>query len=485
MLDTNRNMQFCHYKKGNDVERFSKSDVESKTKLIDAYFSQHFLNSSDFLLFFRANKPNDLLSNAVLLLGHLTKNWNIIHFDPKEDAEHWTELNVPSNFSLGLVKLYKYNGDKPTTQSKFLEPIQIFGTSGTTSQSKLVPITRSRLFYNLEASEELYTNCKKMLSVMPLGHVNAMCGAITYCIIRGIDFIHSDFASIVYLDKLIELERPDLLNCSPFYLESIAKLAKISPTLQNLPAHIVCASAPLKEETFVTISGFGSDVRPAYGLSEAVNFSIGFGANDENSATAVYEKYGFLPTGRPLKGNVVTIIDERANELAEGEIGNIAIGGKIVFDGYLNNCVELPFLTSPKGYKLLLTGDKGFKRVLDGYAYIKVTGRNKETINFRGLQYYFTDLENTLRPVVNLDFYISDANIFDITDNRDTSIFIALESSPQLEKFIQNNGDLRKTISKLIGNIPFSIVEIAKIPRTESGKVKRLKRVDYVKKLFE
>ena len=135
-----------------------------------------------------------------------------------------------------------------------------------------------------------------------------------------------------------------------------------------------------------------------------------------------------MPTGRALEGNTVKIIDERANELAEGEIGNIAIGGKLVFDGYLKSSVEPPFLTSPKGYRLLLTGDKGFKRVLDGCAYIKVTGRNKETINFRGLRYYFTDLENMLRPVVNLDFYISDASIFDITINRDTSIFIALES---------------------------------------------------------
>ena len=150
MLDTIKNMKFSHYKKGNDVESFYKSDVASKTELIDAYFSEHFFNSSDFLLFFRANKPTDLLSNAVLLLGHLTKNWNIIHFDPKEDAGHWTELNVPSNFSLGLIKLYKFNGHKPTTQSKFPEPIQIFGTSGTTSQSKLVPITRSRLLYNLD-----------------------------------------------------------------------------------------------------------------------------------------------------------------------------------------------------------------------------------------------------------------------------------------------------------------------------------------------
>ena len=485
LLYKSKNVQFSYYKKANDVEKFDTNDLVSKAESIDAYLSQHFSNSSEPSIFFRAKKPSDLFSNATLLYGHLTKGWNIMHFDPDEVSEHWTELDVPSDLSMELTKVYKFSGRHPTSHSKFLEPLQVFGTSGTTSQSKLVPIRKSKLLFNLEASTELYTNCKKMLSVMPLGHVNAICGAMTYCIIKGVDFVHSDFASIVYFDKLMKLERPDLLNCSPFFLESIVKLDRISRALHNLPAHIVCASAPLKEETFVTISSFGSNVRPAYGLSEAVNFSIGFGANDRNSANAIFEKYKYLPTGRALKGNTVKIIDERANELAEGEIGNIAIGGKIVFDGYLNKCVELPFLTSPKGYKLLLTGDRGFKKVLDGCAYIKVTGRNKETINFRGLQYYFTDLENTLRPVVNLDFYISDANIFDITVNRDTSIFIALESSPQLEKFIQNNGDLRKTISKLIGNIPFSIVEIAEIPRTESGKVKRLKRVHYVKKLFE
>jgi acyl-CoA synthetase (AMP-forming)/AMP-acid ligase II len=320
---------------------------------------------------------------------------------------------------------------------------------------------------------------------MPLGHVNAICGAMTYCIIKGVDFVHSDFTSIVYFDKLMKLERPDLLNCSPFFLESIIKLDRISPALDNLPAQIVCASAPLKEETFVTISSFGSNVRPAYGLSEAVNFSIGFGVNDKNSTNAIFQKFKYLPTGRALEGNTVKIIDERANELAEGEVGNIAVSGEIVFDGYLNSGIDLPFLISPQGQRLLLTGDKGYKRVLNGCAYIKITGRNKETINFRGLQYYFTDLENTIRPLVNLDFYISDAHIFDVTLNRDTSIFIALESSPQLKKFVQNNGDLQTTISKLIGNIPFSIVEIAKIPRTQSGKIKRLERVDYVRKLFE
>ena len=99
-------------------------------------------------------------------------------------------------------------------------------------------------------------------------------------------------------------------------------------------------------------------------------------------------------------------------------------------------------------------------------AHIKVTGRNKETINFRGLQYYFTDLENILRPVVNLDFYISDASIFDITVNRDTSIFIALESVHSWKNLFKimvtykNNFDISS-------EIPFSIVEIAEIPRTE------------------
>ena len=61
-----------------------------------------------------------------------------------------------------------------------------------------------------------------------------------------------------------------------------------------------------------------------------------------------------------FKEAVVTIIDETATNV-EGEIRGTLPWNKIVFDGYLkaaSNC----FLTSPKGYKLLLTGDKGFKR---------------------------------------------------------------------------------------------------------------------------
>ena len=286
------------------------------------------------------------------------------------------------------------------------------------------------------------------------------------------------------MNKLLEIERPELLNCSPFFLETIVKLNEKLKTPSRLPSRIVCASAPLEEHTLQKITTNGSLVQPAYGLSEAVNFSLGFGSNDKYSAHDILKEFQFLPTGRPLAGNIVKIFNDENDEQPENTVGNVSICGDIVFDGYLANDVQSSLFNSSDGSSFLQTGDTGFIRVIDGCPYVKITGRTKETLNFRGTQYYFRDLEYILLPIINEEFYLTDAVVFDSGIARDSCLCIAILKSGDLAKSSEQKNAVAKKISKLLMNIPFTIWSVTSFPRTKSGKIQRLKRISHGKKIF-
>lgn len=479
------NMQFAQYRRSDDVTAFSGADLNLKVETIDNNICNYLEQFTDFNCFVSAQRQDDLFSNAVLLHGHLTKGWHILHAAPKNNECNWRQLDVPEKVHNDIIQIFLLNEKKGERRCELIEPTQVFCTSGTTSKSKLVPVSRSRLLSNITASKELYFGCKKMLSVMPLGHVNSICGALTYCLFHNVAFVHSDFTSVIYINKLMATECPEILNCSPFYLETIVKLNEKLKVFDCLPSRIVCASAPLDEDTVRKIESDGSLVQPAYGLSEAVNFSLGFGCNDQYSAHEILKKFDFLPTGRPLAGNVVKIFDDANNEQPEKIVGNVAISGDIVFDGYLTNDAPSIFFNSSDGSTFLRTGDTGYIRFIDGYPYVKIIGRTKETFNFRGTQYYFTDLERLMSPIISEDFYVTDSSVYDRGAKRDECLCIAILKSGAIANSGNQEQGLKKRLSKILGNMPFVLWSITSFPRTKSGKIQRLTSVSNGKKVFE
>ena len=91
------------------------------------------------------------------------------------------------------------------------------------------------------------------------------------------------------------------------------------------------------------------------------------------------EPVRFLSSGRPIsEGDEIKVIDERGNELAEGQIGELAARGPYTIRGYYSaDAANRDAFTDDGFYR---TGD--VVRVVDGFIYLE--GRRKDLINRGG-----------------------------------------------------------------------------------------------------
>jgi len=144
----------------------------------------------------------------------------------------------------------------------------------------------------------------------------------------------------------------------------------------------ISGSAPLPTPVIGKIEQrFGSPLLEGYGLSEAspvVSVNPRFGTRKPGSV------------GLPIPNVQVKIVDEDMNELPVGEVGELAVKGPNVMQGYYN----LPEATEKAlvdGW--LLTGDIG-KVDEDGFVYI--VDRKKDMLLVRGINVYPREIEEAL-----------------------------------------------------------------------------------------
>ena len=172
--------------------------------------------------------------------------------------------------------------------------------------------------------------------------------------------------------------------------------------------------------------------------------------------------------GRAVPGHVVKIIDENGNELAPGEIGEIAVKSPdpVMFLEYWKNkkATEEKFINN-----WLLTGDMG-KVDEDGYFYF--LGRKDDVISSAGYRIGPSEIEDCLlkHPAVKLSAVIGKP---DKIRGEIVKAFIVLKDgfSPS-EKLIKEIKDFVK--DKLSAHeYPREIEFVNSLPMTVTGKIKR------------
>jgi non-ribosomal peptide synthetase component E (peptide arylation enzyme) len=96
--------------------------------------------------------------------------------------------------------------------------------------------------------------------------------------------------------------------------------------------------------------------------------------------------------GRLVEAMELRLIDERGNDVAHGEVGEIAARGPSVHLGYHNNPRANEQAFTPDGW--FRTGDLG--RYVDEAGNIQLTGRSKEIINRGGKKFFPREVEEIL-----------------------------------------------------------------------------------------
>jgi long-chain acyl-CoA synthetase len=415
--------------------------------------------------------PNENIAKAKRLLEH---------FDPSVCfTENHIELICENFKSMQEYKEFQSSNQLSLNQC---QAIVYIPTSGTTGDSKIVPLDESQIMANVKALliHHNLDTCKTFLTPLPLFHVNALFFSLLCTIASGSKIILMKNFDLRRMFSLINKFDVEVCSVIPSILNSI--LRNINnlevKSLESLK-YFVSAAAPLSVDTVQGIRDqLGKRIIQGYGLSEAVNFSctIPLDITDQDYVEIMINSK-FPSIGVSLVCNEIKLFKDGKfiqDEMIEGEV---LIKGENVFSGYLNHYDENLFVDG-----FFKTGDLGFFKKIENRKYFFISGRLKEIAKINGEAVSLRELDEKLNSLLKLKsdfFYTSFKNEF-----KDEELALICEVSEDeelilektFEDFFKGNSDVGRP--KVI--LYFSSERI----RTPSGKAKRWSFSELMKEYY-
>jgi len=156
-----------------------------------------------------------------------------------------------------------------------------------------------------------------------------------------------------------------------------------------LPIKILCGGEALPKDMVNKLTGRSSALWNMYGPTETTIWST----------VKLIETDEDITIGKPIANTQVYILDENLNNLIDGTVGEIFIGGEGVAKGYLNRpdltaerFIDDPFSEIP-GSKIYRTGDLG--RIKES-GDIQCLGRIDHQVKVRGYRIELEEIEHAL-----------------------------------------------------------------------------------------
>jgi len=333
----------------------------------------------------------------------------------------------------------------------------IIYTSGTTGKPKGCLLTHGNLIANArQISEWLgFTKDDRLLSVMPLFHMNAVSVTTMAALYAGGSTVVSSKFSASRFWRII----------SDYQITSFGSVATmLSMLLAKYPEGVpkdlktdqlrfaMCGSAPVPAEVLKRFEEtFNCLVIEGYGLSESTCRST-FNPPDERRRAG--------SCGLAI-GNEMRVVDEEDREVANGELGEIVLRGENILKGYYRN--DEATATAFRG-GWFHSGDLGY-RDDDGFFYI--VDRKSDMIIRGGENIYPREIDEVLyqHPAVAAAATIG---VPDPLYGEEVAAFIVLKDGvPVTEEELLNHCTERLADYKC----PKSIRFVQDIPKGPTGKL--------------
>lgn len=207
---------------------------------------------------------------------------------------------------------------------------------------------------------------------------------------------------------------------------------------------------------------------PAWGMSETCSgvvyshtFSLGTTIGHDS----------FVEVGRPIPGVTVRIVGPDGKVVGEGRIGHLQIQGATITPGYYHNIEANQHAFTTDGW--FDTGDLAFIR----NGALTITGRSKDVIIIRGVNYYSHEIEAVVEEVDNVQVSCTAACAFREPDSDTDSLAIffsplALPDDDGLRELVKA---IQSRVVQSIGVNPTYLIPVDKeeIPRTAKGTIQR------------
>jgi acyl-CoA synthetase (AMP-forming)/AMP-acid ligase II len=387
-------------------------------------------------------------------------------------------------------------------------------TSGSTSQPKGVMVSHDNLLENLEmirlalgntsASTHvtwtpLHHDMGLILNALQAWYVGAAC-----VLIAPVSFLQRPLSWL----KAIHDYRAEVAGCPNFGFDlCVSKFRPAALEGIDLSNWRVAfnAAEPVRADTLRTFakvfSPYGFDASafyPLYGMAEATLLVSG-GRRGEGASIATVSRselqasrvaspldpsdaVQIVGCGRALEKEKIAIVDPNTRRrCADSEIGEIWVHGANVAQGYWQNeaasgdTFGAMIIDEQHSARWLRTGDLG---CVDARGELFVTGRIKDLIIVRGINYYPQDIElaaERAHPCLRPGFGAA----FPVLDRYDQEQVVIVQEVERTERhridFDEVVADIREAIAEehQLSLYAVMLVQPGTIPKTTSGKIQR------------
>jgi len=346
------------------------------------------------------------------------------------------------------------------------DPAMLMYTSGTTGVPKGALLSHANMLSagRAVAQSLALTPADRVLSSLPLYHINGQCIATVAPLASGGSIVMPHRFSVSQWWPLVERYRPTWLNVVPTIIAYLLNGPGLTPGQADACRGVRfgrSASAPLPPEQHRAFEQrFGISVIEAMGLTECA--SVAFTTPLEHPL----RKYG--SPGKPL-GVEARVVDPSGNVLDAGKRGEIELRGPNVMLGYYNAREATASALRDGGW--LATGDLGY-RDADGYYFI--TGRLKELIIKGGENIAPREIDEALlaHPAV---LEAAAVGVPDPAYGQEILACVVVKPGAQCSE-----EELRAHCLRTLGRYktPRYLRLVAQLPKGPSGKVQRLKLVE-------
>ncbi|HEY2296693.1 MAG TPA: long-chain fatty acid--CoA ligase [Jatrophihabitans sp.] len=356
----------------------------------------------------------------------------------------------PANFAAMIANFAA--GDEVADRATSDTAVLLY-TSGTTGQPKGAELTHGNLVHNVEASlgDLLRLGPDDVVfGGLPLFHAFGQTCALNASVASGATLLLLPrFDPEAALTQLVAHHATVFAGVPTMYSALLASASTERPKLKLC----ISGGAALPVEVLQAFEErFGTVILEGYGLSETSPVAC-FNRADARKAGSI---------GTPITGVEMKLVNSSDEQLAAGEVGEIAIRGDNIMQGYWNKPDATAAVLSADGW--FRTGDLG--RVdEDGFFY--VVGRNKDLIIRGGYNIYPRELEELLyeHPAVLEAAVIGVAHA---TLGEEVGAAVVLHAGAELSA-----GDLRAYVKRNVAayKYPRLVWFVDSLPKGPTGKI--------------
>ena len=265
-------------------------------------------------------------------------------------------------------------------------------TSGSTGKPKGVVHTHQSIISNIGVQIVKFhwagEQSMRALCHFPINHVAADTEIGFGSIMAG--------ATIVFMDKfdpaatlaMIQNEKITAFGQVPVMFLMEFKEPSFGTTDLSSISRFIWAGASAPKIMLDVLSAIaapsGAMLLTGYGSTETCGF-ITYSHQDDDLETLMNT------AGKIAEGFELKIVDERRNELPDGQIGEIAVRGPFLMKGYYNNSAATAEVLDSEGW--YYTSDLAFK---DERGYIHIAGRSSEMYKSGGENVYPREIEDLI-----------------------------------------------------------------------------------------